>query len=176
MFSSNTSTQDNLAILFKSTAFYNIQLINTEYLKGNYAYLTANLTSTQYLEYTNELYKLKAFTNSQSYEQVRTILLTMLENLQKTVMVLFEKQNMEYLISNSREKLDILNNIEKLTEYLHKLKLQAQVIFPESNVRMTSVKINPTYTRYIELYGFPQNGIFDGDKLTRIDQQLSSIQ
>lgn len=170
---SASSQSDNLSLLFKSTAFYNIQLINSEFLKGNYSYLTSNFTNTEYLQYTNELYKLKALSNAQTYDQVRSILLLMLENLQKTTILLFEKQNMEYLISSNQEKLDMLNDISKLTEYLEKLKFQTSFIFPESNVKVATVKMNPTYLKYIELYGFPQNGIFDGDKLARIDQQFS---
>ena len=57
--------------------------------------------------------------------------------------------------------------MQKLRDYVNNLKKNVS-IFPEMNVTIIRAEIKPEYAEYIKLYGYPQGGIFDMDRLADI--------
>ena len=58
------------------------------------------------------------------------------------------------------EKSKILDNLDLLRAYLESLR-GVRSLFGTFNITTVLAKIKPQYARYIELYGFPESGVFD---------------
>ena len=74
------------------------------------------------------------------------------------------------------EKASILDDMVKLREYINSLKKNMS-IFPNIEVTVVKAQIKPEYLEYIKLYGYPENSIFDMDKLGAIliSMELDSL-
>jgi hypothetical protein len=108
------------------------------------------------------------------YELVRA-------TLSKSFIGLFQARNLylEYLEQKNiaealKSKAEILDNIELLKEYIQNNMNQNTMadIFPAANITTFPVIIKPEYIEYIQLYGFPENALFDTDKLADILMRL----
>ena len=67
---------------------------------------------------------------------------------------------------------DILKNVDTINEYLRSLGGQFTGAFPESEITVIKAEILPLYALYINNYGYPEDGIFDADKLATITKLL----
>ena len=65
------------------------------------------------------------------------------------------------------EKASILDDIEKLKEYINSLKKNMS-LFPDIDITIVQAHIKSEYAEYIKLYGYPVGGVFDMDKLGEI--------
>ena len=92
-----------------------------------------------------------------SYEQLRTLVNRSLEVIEQTIILESELQNQITTYKNE------LQSIKNPTAPLFEL---------ESAIK-TVATIKPEYIKYIELYGIPEGGVFDTDKLAAIIESLS---
>ena len=69
-------------------------------------------------------------------------------------------------LNAASEKAAILDDIQALENYIKKLTESANVsVFPEVSFTAPLFSVKPEIQRYIDLYGFPEGGVFDVDKL-----------
>jgi hypothetical protein len=74
-----------------------------------------------------------------------------------------ELQNKFQIVS---EKAAILDDVQALEDYIKKLAESANInILPEVSFTAPLFTVKPEIQMYIDLYGFPEGGIFDVDKL-----------
>jgi hypothetical protein len=74
-------------------------------------------------------------------------------------------------LSQANSSLEILYNLEKLKKYLEEL--TSVSVFGQIEVsNIIKPKIKPLYEKYHQLYGIPQNGIYDFDKISLIKSSL----
>ena len=65
------------------------------------------------------------------------------------------------------EKASILNDIDKLKEYINGLR-GTMYLLPDLNIKAPLATVKREYVEYIKLYGYPSGGIFDMDRLAAI--------
>jgi hypothetical protein len=162
----NNSSCSNINNLLLSDPYKLIYYYINEYILGNFDNLINKLTLEEYTKISLDLYKLK-HTNDKTYEIYRTNLLKTLEVIYQSIIQYKEyiKIRNNYLFA--QEKLKILNNIDELKEYLKKL-MSGMQILPDISVKAPVYLIKPEILKYIQLYGYPSNNLFDPDKLAEI--------
>ena len=67
----------------------------------------------------------------------------------------------------SKENEAILYDPVRLSAYIAELN-RPKFAFPDSNVTTIAATLKPEYAEYIALYGYPEGGVFDMDKLSTI--------
>lgn len=84
--------------------------------------------------------------------------------------------NEDILQNRIDETSEILNDRELLTDYLHQ-KSKQYAIFPTLQVSSIAAALKPEYILYIQIWGYPPNGVWDTEKLSNIilDIQLGLL-
>jgi len=99
------------------------------------------------------------------YEKIRTSIINALQGLLQAVNQYSILKNTEDKLKVTQETAEILNDMDKLREYLAKLK-KSYSVFPEQKYNMTvKATLKPQYTEYIKRYGYPPGGIFEMNRL-----------
>lgn len=162
----NNTSCSNINNLVLSSTYKLIYYYINEYILGNFENLINILTLEEYTKISLELYKLRRL-NDPTYEVYRT-------NLLKTLEVIYQSifQYKEYIKIRSnyhyvKEQLTILDNIEELKEYINKLMSSMQIL-QDISVTAQEYSIKPEFLKYIQLYGYPTNNLFDPDKLAEL--------
>lgn len=85
--------------------------------------------------------------------------------------------NLEKEVEELREKASILDDPDKLTDYINNLATRSMVrIFPDQEIVSTSAKIKPLYRIYFERHGIPDaDNPFDLEKLAIIERELANV-
>lgn len=85
--------------------------------------------------------------------------------------------NLEKEVEELREKASILDDPDKLTDYINNLANRSMVrIFPDQEIVSTSAKIKPLYRIYFERHGIPDaDNPFDLEKLAIIERELANV-
>ena len=78
---------------------------------------------------------------------------------------------MENALESSKEAEDILYDTVRLKEFIANLNRQTAV-FPDARITPIVATLKPEYAEYIRLYGYPESGVFDMDKLAKILKSL----
>jgi hypothetical protein len=150
-----------------------IQLINTyltEYLNNNYTYLNNVITFDNINTLSQHILALK---NSKypCFNHLLTNYINILESIQNGVFTNSSLQNALSQASQYKGDSEILRNPQLLQEYIDNLNRNIKVI-QNINVESIYANIKPEYQKYIELYGVPENLIFDQVKLDTIINEL----
>ena len=142
-----------------------------EFSQGEFEHVASKLSMDYYNSISEMLLEVKMDPlKYPEYELVRA-------TLSKSFVGLFQARNLylEYLEEKNiaealKSKAEILDNIELLKEYIQNNMNQNTMadIFPPANITTLPVIIKPEYLEYIKLYGFPENALFDTDKLADI--------
>ena len=141
----------NLLYQFSLGKFKEVsKILNRKY----YQYLSVKLSKITYIDYP-------------IYEQLRRSIRYSLEGLYKSIDQYNKLTSTETILKTTKEKADILDDMTKLKQYITGLKKQVSV-FPDMNITIIRAEIKQEYVEYIRLYGYPQGGIFDMDKLGAI--------
>lgn len=141
----------NLLYQFSLGKFKEVsKILNRKY----YQYLSVKLSKITYIDYP-------------IYEQLRRSIRYSLEGLYKSIDQYNKLTSTETILKTTKEKADILDDMAKLKQYITGLKKQVSV-FPDMNITIIRAEIKQEYAEYIRLYGYPQGGIFDMDKLGEI--------
>ena len=81
------------------------------------------------------------------------------------------------LLNDLSECAEVMDDYDKLVEYLGKLKQQRGTeIFTVPQVTIPAAVLRPEYMEYCILYGLPSNGIFDTEKLHPVDKLVAGQQ
>jgi hypothetical protein len=143
-----------------------IQNLLYQFSLGRFKEVSTILNRNYYKYLSVKLSKL-VYANYPIYEQLRKSIRYSLEGLNKAVEQYGILMNCEKMCDKLGEKAAILDDMNKLKEYVNGLK-GATSIFPDLNITAPLAKIKPEYAEYIKLYGYPAGGIFDMDKLGAI--------
>lgn len=154
--------------LAKISVTINILLIY--FSNGQFNELSLIFTLDLYNKLSSELNNIK-YEKNKDYELIRKSFLLSIQGLQQCVnqysnMVSLE-QNNQYLTEQNA----ILRDGDKLNEYLNEL-LSEKSLFPPQSFSLIAATLRAEYAEYIRLYGFPEGGIFDMDKLAVILSNL----
>ena len=148
------------------------QIINyySELITGNYDAVASSLTSDHFIQLSSELYKLKSILpDTSDYEIIRKIIVMSLEALMQMINKQLEYNTLENSYNVVSEKASILDDITKLKEYITILTTNTSIaLIPEVTVNAPPIGLKPEIAAYIELYGYPKDGMFDPDKLAAI--------
>jgi len=148
------------------------QIINyySELISGNYDAVASSLTSDHFIQLSSELYKLKSILPITSdYEVIRKIIVMALEALMQMINKQIEYNTLQNSYNVLSEKAGILDDITKLKEYITILTTNTSMeLIPEVTVNAPPIGLKPEIAAYIELYGYPTDGMFDPDKLAAI--------
>ena len=168
----NVTTQTQINVknedIYKTLSEYSINIQNLLYqfslgkfkevskvlTRNYYQYLSVNLSKISYIDYP-------------IYEQLRSSIRYSLEGLYKSLDQYNNLTSTESILKTTKERAAILDDMTKLKEYITGLKKQVSV-FPDMNITIIRAEIKQEYVEYIRLYGYPQGGIFDMDKLGAI--------
>jgi hypothetical protein len=146
-----SETVQNLLLQFSLGNFKQVStILNRKY----YQYLSVKLANITYIDYP-------------IYEQLRQSIKKSLQGLYKAIEQYNVLANTKEILKTIQERASILDDMQKLRDYVNNLKKNVS-IFPEMNVTIIRAEIKPEYAEYIKLYGYPQGGIFDMDRLADI--------
>lgn len=158
--------------LLNSEFAINIQNVIKYYYIGNFneVLLLLSKEKLQYLSNLLNLYK-KNPIQYPLYEKVRLLLKLYLEGLSKCITQFLEIGNMKIALTKCEERCQILDNMEKLQEYIDKLNRTVN-LFDSAPVNVIEAKILPEHATYLRRYGYPVGGIFDAELLNAIKLEL----
>jgi hypothetical protein len=157
------------AKLFSSHAYNTIMNLNSQYVRGNVTYLADNLTMSEYRTLSTQLYNLQT-ANNPYYELTRLLLSNLLKTLHQIVIQNQLLVSTEYNLQSCTEKASVLNSINSILEYLEKLRKETYLF--NASVTAIAARVKPEYAIYISMYGIPEGGVFDTDKLAAILETL----
>ena len=104
------------------------------------------------------------------YKLLQSSLMYSLQGLQRAYVqyILLESTTKMYEIASDRAA--ILDNMDRLREFINQLNTRSNSsIFGDYTISTSvSAVIMPEYLIYIQLYGYPQDGVFDVLKLSQI--------
>jgi hypothetical protein len=169
----NTATIPNIANTSIYTVLSNytqsIQALTDEYAQGEFALVAGILTQSTYNQMAIELNDLAQDPAVYpDYEILRKTIVSAFAGIYQSIIQYSNLLETETQLAAAQEMANILKDPEKLQDYINKQKSR-RALFPESKVKLnTAAQLKPEYAEYIRLYGFPQGGVFDMDKLAEI--------
>ena len=167
-----TITKPNIIVsdenIYKVLADYSviIQKLLFEFSLGNFQYVTSILTRKYYQYLSIKLTQIM-YNDYPIYEQLRITIKYALQGLYKAIQQYQILLETNIKLASVTERASILDDMKKLKEFVKTLKGGGN-IFPDLIITAPMAKIKPEYLEYIQLYGYPSNGIFDMDKLGAI--------
>ena len=159
-------SRDIYCELVSNQGFKNINNILKSYAEGDFNYVIQHLNINDYNTLAVGLYRLQNL-NYPCYEQIRKALTYTLEGLRQCVIQTQLLQQLKEQMAIFKEGYDILHDKELLKEYLERIENNFKIL-PDATYTAPLLAIRPEYLEYIKLYGFPENLIFDPDKLAEI--------
>jgi hypothetical protein len=169
----SSSSSDMLKDLYLNVGQY-LETLFHNYSLGRIDDVATTLTREYYEQLSVKLYKERQ-PNKEYYEGIRVIMNRALEGLNKSILEHAEFLKTLTQLQECQEKVDILNDADKLNEYIKELNQQSKsrhALFQSQEVTAMMAMLKPKYARYLELYGFPEGGIFEADKLAAICEEL----
>jgi hypothetical protein len=176
---SRSSTGDELGQiknLLTSNFAISIQNVIRFYYDGNFVKVLELLSKENLTTYSRllESYK-KSSISYPAYESVRTVLKLYLQGLTKSLDQYLELVNSQSKVSALEERTAILDNMDKLQEYINGLNRTVNLFRNIPPVAVVEAKILPEHATYIRKYGYPVGGIFDVKLLNEIIAQQSTF-
>lgn len=105
---------------------------------------------------------------------LRTFFNQTIQGIQQSIFQYTDLLEKERLIENLSECAEVMDDYDKLVEYLENLKKQRGTeIFIVPKVTIPAAVLRPDYMEYCILYGLPANGVFDMEKLYEIKERLN---
>ena len=145
-----------------------INNIMYEYSLGHFDIVAQLLTTDVYNSLAIRLNDIQQDANRfEDYENIRISTRRSLEGLYQSVLQNAALKNAEFNLDASIQRESILYDMEKLKEYIASLK-GTTYIFRDTDITTIAAALKPEYAQYIEMYGFPEGGVFDTDRLAGI--------
>ena len=145
-----------------------IGIIFEEYKLGHFYEVANILTQNVYNKYAVQLSNLSADPNKyREYESLRRSCVTSLHGMYQGIQQYARIIDLQNSLELSKENEAILYDPVRLSAYIAELN-RPKFAFPDSNVTTIAATLKPEYAEYIALYGYPEGGVFDMDKLSTI--------
>jgi hypothetical protein len=152
-----------------------IQSINqmlTDYAQGDFTTLGQTITNDYYNSISVTLLELKLDpVDHPEYELIRNTISRSFQGLYQSMLLYARYMEDQNQIAALTTKANILDDMAKLKDYILELQRHGRMgdIFPHQTIQ-AGVKaiLKPEYAEYIRLYGFPENAVFDTDRLAEI--------
>jgi hypothetical protein len=134
---------------------------------GKFEQVRGSLTTDVFETLSKELYLLKrSFSDTSDYEIIRNIIVKSFESLMQMIYQYLNYTEIVTKFEAASGKAAILDDMQALEEYIKKLSESANIsVLPEVSFTAPLFTVKPEIQRYIDLYGFPEGGVFDVDKL-----------
>lgn len=137
----------------------------TNYSVGDIDYVITNFNKTTFYNLTMKLAKIKQNPSLYpEFENMRTSVEKTLQGLYKSIYVYLDLESTQRELVACKEKESILYDVEKLKQYIGSLSGSIS-LFPDIEVTSIGATLKPEVAEYIKLFGVPQNGIFETDKM-----------
>ena len=138
------------------------------YATGDFDHIASETSSKKFQDIGHILYKHATTARSaRDFEKYRLAFASVLQGLQQSVIQYGLLTIGQHNLEQCQEKSSILDDMDKLKAYLESKKMQYG-LFGEQTVTPIQAILKPQYARYKELYGLPDNMIFDPDKMAAI--------
>ena len=105
--------------------------------------------------------------SDQDFERYREVFTSILLGLQQAMLQYQTLANTAAKLEICEERSSILDDMDKLRDFVNELSTQFN-LFPEATVAAPTATFAPQYVEYFALYGVPESGIFDPDKMAEI--------
>ena len=149
------SLEDQLKQLYNNVGVQ-LESLLTNYAHGNFDKIKEDLDNNVFENLAVALYNEKN-DELEYYEFIRLLLVRSLEGIKQSII----------LNTDQTEK------IEKLLSELNQIKNPIKNTFISASSTLDTIAtIRKEYKQYIELYGIPENGVFDTDKLAEIIKKM----
>lgn len=144
------------------------------YLAGELTTLREELTLDIYTKYSRKIFSLKTRKLTDT-ELVRRTAASFLTTLYSSLSIYDDYQIVTLNNNVLKERVKTLDDMDLLRQYLEELQRNLSTeVFGSHDVSVTAVKVDPEYIEYIQLYGYPLNGVFDVDLLGAIAQKMKT--
>lgn len=135
------------------------------YSVGDIEYVIRNFNKTTFYNLTMKLAKIKQNPSLYpEFENMRTSVEKTLQGLYKSIYVYLDLESTQRQLAACKEKESILYDVEKLKQHISSL-CGSISLFPDIEVTSIGATLKPEVAEYIKLFGLPQNGIFETDKM-----------
>jgi hypothetical protein len=141
------------------------------YIEGKMEELEQVFTLEVYTNYSRVLTSMRKNRLTDG-EIVRRSIVNALSTLYSGLSVYKDYALLEQTNEQLRDRANILDDMERLKEYLEQLSSQAMALLGSHDITMSSANVNEEYILYIKEYGYPLNGVFDPEKLGIITRTL----
>jgi hypothetical protein len=143
------------------------------FLKGDLESLPPNIDTAIIQTLSSTFYNLKKPSLlSTVYEDYRVFTTSLISSFQNISLQVSNCQLLDSQLQSALEKASILDDINKLKEYIKKLKSSMQVI-PDQIVSVPLASIKEPFNTYIKMFGFPAGMLWEPDKLGFVQDYLN---
>jgi hypothetical protein len=152
-----------------------VQALLDQYAAGNILLVANMLSLTVYNQMSIDLYNLAQNpTTYPDYEILRTSITSSLSGLYQSILQHQNLVDLESQLTSAEKCCDILKDPVKLQDYINNLR-RTKSILPSTVVTMPTVSIKPQYAEYIRLYGYPDGGVFNMDRLAPLAAKYANV-
>lgn len=145
-----------------------LQSLLENYSLGKFQVVEETMTNTFNEYFSQQMYNSISCTkNSRYQEKIRVLFTKVFEGLQQSVLQNMRIRELELKLKTSQERCSILDDNDKLIEYINKLRTGFRFI-EDQKITCIAATLKPEYQKYIDLYGLPEGLVFDTDKLNQI--------
>ncbi len=175
--SGGNPTTTNVKTLSKLKNLYTnigdpLTIIMNNYINKQFTEVTENIKTPDYTQLIRKIFNAK-LTSLPEFEKVRVILVDIMGMLSQGSLQYKEKIGLKQQLDAALERAGILDDMDLLQEFINNLK-QSMCLLPPTFVTSQTVGIlKPQYAQYINLYGYPENHIFNPELLGQILNQLN---
>lgn len=164
-----------IQILITSPAVIYLKNVLHEYYLGNFKEVLILLQPSELTYLTNLIWSYrKSSVTYPNYEKIRVILQLYLKGLTQQNVTYLQLLNTETKLDKCKDKSCILDNMDKLREYIENLSKTMNLFNPEPQT-IVAAKVLQEHAIYLRTYGYPLGGIFDPELLQEIVNNMSQV-
>jgi len=173
---SGSNGNDDLIISSRLKKLYNtigdpLTIIMNNYIDREFDKVTDTINLKTFINMLPSLFNQK-MTSLPEFEKVRITLVNIINMLEQGSLQYKEMKGIQLQLDAALERASILDDMDLLQEFINNLNKNFVLFSAESTVSVIHLK--PEYVEYIKLYGYPENHIFDSDKLGQIITNLNA--
>jgi len=139
-----------------------------EFSAGNFT--NVRKVFSEFSKFATDLYQLQL--TDVSYNEYNFVLNSIIISFESYIQSIYQYVNIttvEGKLQNAIGMVDILEDMAKLEAYINEIRSRSKLgILPDVAVTAPLFELKPEYKTYIDLYGFPDGGVFDVTKLAKI--------
>lgn len=167
----NSSSEDLLKILYTNVGS-SLNNLMQNYALGNMMEVSKELTVEKYNN-LSVTFRNNSRPDNLYYEIIRLLFSKTLDGLMRSISQYIDLLNAVSKLEECNKYRNILDDPVKLKEYIESLAKQ-HYLFDVEPITMIKATVKQEYVEYIKLYGFPEGGIFDSNKLGDIIYKLEN--